>query len=539
MSTSPIKHAADSIDKPKLAVSSSASEPASSDKGWLKATLPVAFIAAFAELGLSVINNEFQIYVPKGLGLGPIIMAAVMVPFFVSEVVFKSPLGVLADRWGRKPLMVLGPAISIFTPLVLASIAYPSHHVVLPLLVAFGFLRLLDGLGAASLWPAMYAYIGDHVSERKRTSAMSVLNVTYIIGMALGFLAGGWANDTFGPVLAGQSTFRNAMGGVYSSMQNNLAQKVARLNQLHSPNGQILSGRAKQNLESIVRHAQDHSLQIGINQPIHYHPSFYLGSILFALATCIAVLMLKDKKQDKIEGVEHHTVAAEPSEKMTWKEFVGAVKCVPHLMLIALITFTGMGCIMLLPKYFALDELGVSETQFGLLVLWPAVLIGAIAVPLGHVSDKVGSTLSIKVGFCIGAIGMWILVLLYGSPKTMDIGLLCGASLLGVGFVLAFPAWMALLTTMGHQSHRGTIVGAVSTAQGVGAAIGIGIGSWLYAHGGSVWGHIGVLLGRNFNSSSHISHIAPFAVSGMFLAVSAILTIIMIKPVPSSQSQTA
>jgi len=56
----------------------------------------------------------------------------------------------------------------------------------------------VDGLGAAMLWPAVYAAIGDSVPLHKRAWAMSFLNMTYMSGIALGPLAGGLANDLSG-----------------------------------------------------------------------------------------------------------------------------------------------------------------------------------------------------------------------------------------------------------------------------------------------------------------------------------------------------
>ncbi len=472
-------------------------------RSWLAITLPVAFISAFAELGLGIMNNSaLPVYFKQGLQLDTVIYTTVMTPFFISEVLFKSPLGLLADKFGRKPLMVIGPAISIFTPLVLAATVYPVGHVVPVLLVLFGFLRLLDGLGAAALWPAMFAYIGDHVEEENRTSAMSLLNVMYIMGLAFGFLAGGWVNDTFGPVLSGKATLGYQMHGVYSNFRHNMH------NRIHE------HGHHFHGLTIHPSHVGLGPYNFTIDAPAQYHPSFYLASILFAIATIVALIALRDRATDRKLGVEEHHDVHAATEKVTWQTFIDTVKIVPHLMLIAVVTFLGIGSIALLIKIFALDELGVTETDFGLLVLWPAVIIGALAVPLGHLSDKFGKVQSVRGGFLIAAVGMWTIVLLFPSAHLRDIGLIFGGSLLGIGFVIAFPAWMALLTCMGAESQRATIVGAVSTAQGIGMFLGAFLGGWLYSHA---------------SSDVHVAHIAPFAASAVLLTISAALTILLIK----------
>ena len=40
-------------------------------------------------------------------------------------------------------------------------------------LIGFGFLRALDGLGQAAMWPSLYAYVGDVVEEKRRGAAMA------------------------------------------------------------------------------------------------------------------------------------------------------------------------------------------------------------------------------------------------------------------------------------------------------------------------------------------------------------------------------
>ena len=491
--------------------------PATPQRNWIAATIPVAIIAAFAELALAIINNELTIYFPRGIGLNTVVMTNVMAPFFISEIIFKGPLGILADKWGRKPLMVIGPAISIFTPLALIAIHYPQGKIAPLLLILFGFLRLLDGLGAAALWPAMFAYVGDNVPQDKRASAMSLLNVTYMLGLAFGFLAGGWVNDTFGPVLSGKATLRVALSGVYTDARNNIQRRAEGFRHMRFPRMHEHHGLHHFDLSTFGgTKAAAAAAGIQVYQPAQFWPSFYLASALFALATIVAVLALRDRKrgQPAPENVASTAAAAASSdESVSWASFVDAIKSVPHLMTIAVVAFMGMGCIMFIVKNFALDELGISETTFGLLVLGPAIVIGALAIPLGRISDKVGKVVAIRAGFMLATAAMFSLVILNHFPEWKQLGFMIGASMLGVGFVTAFPAWMALLTTIGGDARRGTIVGAVSTGQGIGAIIGVEIGGWLYSHG---------------SRNPHIAHGAPFFASGILLGAATLLTFLLI-----------
>ena len=84
-------------------VSSPASSPASSAKpaGWLAATLPVVMIAACTELGISVLGNSaLPVYFTRGLHLSTHVMGYLLIWFYISESLFKSPLGMLAIESG-------------------------------------------------------------------------------------------------------------------------------------------------------------------------------------------------------------------------------------------------------------------------------------------------------------------------------------------------------------------------------------------------------------------------------------------------------
>src|SRR4051794_21099892 len=88
------------------------SKSAAVQPGWFRLMLPVALVAACAELATAVLNNStLPVYFTLGLGITPTIYTYLVVPFFISEALFKSPLGVLADRYGRKPLMMCGAMV--------------------------------------------------------------------------------------------------------------------------------------------------------------------------------------------------------------------------------------------------------------------------------------------------------------------------------------------------------------------------------------------------------------------------------------------
>ena len=486
-----------SSETPTTDLSNSSLPP---EKSWLMAILPVVLIAACAELGISVLNNSaLPIYFTQGLKISTSVLGFLMVPFFISEVLFKSPLGVLGDKFGRKPLMLGGALISVFTPLILITTKYdPLAATAVITLIVFGLLRALDGIGQAALWPALYAYVGDVVTEKKRGAAMGVLNVVYMLGLALSFLIGGFVDDNFGPLFTHKASFGQQMHqlglrlhtrahAVGHGLHETLQHPHPVLHPLHLPTLPAAP------LEPLIKPAF---------QPEYYHPSFILASVLFGIAA-IAALSVRGR----VRSWKNQSADTGHEEAITWDGFVAALRTVPQFLGLAFVTFLGIGCISLLVKKFALDEYGLTESAFGVLVLGPMVGIALIAVPAGHLADTWGKTQCVRLGFVLCAIGIWGIPILHHFGAGIG-GFMVSAGIMGAGFVLAFPAWLALLTELGGEKQRGTVFSAVSTAQGVGALFGVVLGTQLYARAG---------------------HIAPFIAASVLVSIGTLLALIFVR----------
>lgn len=455
------------------------------DKSWMKPVLPVAAVTLCAEMGTSVLNNStLPVYFKYGLGIGTNVIAFIMIPFFVSEVLFKTPLGVLADRIGRKPLMLLGCLMTVLTPMVLKTIHYDrgTSTAVLALL-GFGCLRLIDGFGGASLWPSLFAYVGDEVPEEKRSSAMGLLNLMYMVAIAVSFYLAGKLDDNFDPLLTGE----NSLTGQFQRIGSRMHEMVRRLSGHQASTA---------NLHAL----RNDLLQQAMSRPAHYFPSMYLVSFLFGLAFLISLFGLRNKKAQTVHGEAE-------VEGVTWESFVNALHKIPEFLLLAFVTFFGIGCIATLVKTFAIAEFHMTEQKVGLLMLVTATIIAVLAYPLGKLGDTWGKSRSVRLGFALCAVGLWGIPLLHGLHHVHEIAFVVSAAVMGVGFVIAFPAWNAILTSLTDQSHRATVFGAVSTAQGTGMLLGVITGGFLYEH----------------------SHIMPFALSAAFVTLAAVLALAFVR----------
>ena len=105
----------------------------------------------------------------------------------------------------------------------------------------------------------------------------------------------------------------------------------------------------------------------------------------------------------------------------------------------------------------------------------PALLIAALSAPMGGMGDRMGKPLAVRLGLALCTVAFWAL-LLFTSRWT----LLIMGTLIGVGFVTAFPSFIAIVTMRCPARLRGSAVGAIGTAQGIGALLGAGIGSQLW-----------------------------------------------------------
>ena len=153
--------------------------------------LAMGTAALLAELAYAILNlsalpmyMKFVVHAEQYWGM-------IFSTFLLTEATSRPALGALGDRIGRKPLMIAGPALTAVTSYLTIVLHGPW---LIPGLIV---LRAIDGLGSGALWMNAFAAIGDLSDEDNRSTGMSLLNVTYMGGMALGFLMGGAANEHF------------------------------------------------------------------------------------------------------------------------------------------------------------------------------------------------------------------------------------------------------------------------------------------------------------------------------------------------------
>ncbi|MEP0069359.1 MFS transporter [Pyruvatibacter sp.] len=101
--------------------------------------------------------------------------------------------GKLADRWGRRPVFVLGLGGYALSTFAFAGVLHAGlQDVMLPMVVLAALIatRVAYGLIASSVQPSAFAYVADITSEQNRSSGMAALGAAFGIGAILGPVMG-------------------------------------------------------------------------------------------------------------------------------------------------------------------------------------------------------------------------------------------------------------------------------------------------------------------------------------------------------------
>jgi DHA1 family multidrug resistance protein-like MFS transporter len=143
--------------------------------------LAVSLTVFAAYVGIGMVAPVRILYA-ESRGASLAVIDAMASAFLISNFVFQYPVGWLADRWGRKQVMILGLLIQA----ALSALYIPITD---PLL--FVILRFLEGMGAAALLPAARALIIDSVPAEQQGEAYGIYGAFFNAGFLLGPGIGG------------------------------------------------------------------------------------------------------------------------------------------------------------------------------------------------------------------------------------------------------------------------------------------------------------------------------------------------------------
>lgn len=130
----------------------------------------LASVYGLRMFGLFLILPVLAIYAEQLDNATPMMMGIALGVYGITQAIFQIPFGVLSDRYGRKPVLVVGLTIFVLGSLV-AALSTTIEGVIVG--------RALQGMGAIAA--VILALTSDLTRENQRTKAMA------IIGMTIGF----------------------------------------------------------------------------------------------------------------------------------------------------------------------------------------------------------------------------------------------------------------------------------------------------------------------------------------------------------------
>lgn len=153
----------------------------------------LAAIIAFRMLGLFMLLPVMTTYGQSLQGYSPALAGLAVGIYGFTQACLQIPLGRLSDRWGRRPVILLGLLLFVLGALVAA---FSSH--------IYGVIagRAIQGAGAIS--SAVLALAADVTAEQRRSKVMAIIGMTIGAAFFLAFLGG--------PLLAATGGLRAVFG---------------------------------------------------------------------------------------------------------------------------------------------------------------------------------------------------------------------------------------------------------------------------------------------------------------------------------------
>ncbi len=144
----------------------------------------LAVCAAFTGIGMVV---PVRVLYAESRGASLAIIGAMASSYLISNFLFQYPSGWLADRWGRKPMMML----SLFFQAALSAV-----YLLISDPLMFVFLRFAEGAAAAVFLPSARALINDAIPAKNRGEAFGIFSAFFNTGFLLGPAFGGLLAST-------------------------------------------------------------------------------------------------------------------------------------------------------------------------------------------------------------------------------------------------------------------------------------------------------------------------------------------------------
>ena len=141
---------------------------------WITSVLPIAALFAFRMLGLFMLIPVFTIYANQLHEATPTLIGIALGSYGLSQGLLQIPFGMLSDRYGRKPIIMIG-LILFACGSLLGAFSTSIYTMILA--------RILQGMGA--IGSVLIALLADLTEDKQRTKAMAVIGMTIGLSFSL------------------------------------------------------------------------------------------------------------------------------------------------------------------------------------------------------------------------------------------------------------------------------------------------------------------------------------------------------------------
>lgn len=145
----------------------------------IRATWSLASLFAFRMLGLFMVLPVFAVYGQNLAGATPVLIGLAIGAYGFSQALLQVPFGILSDRLGRKPVILVGLGLFALGSVV-AAVSTDIYGVILG--------RVLQGAGAIA--GAVMALLSDLTRDEQRTKAMALVGASIGMSFTLALVAG-------------------------------------------------------------------------------------------------------------------------------------------------------------------------------------------------------------------------------------------------------------------------------------------------------------------------------------------------------------
>lgn len=202
--------------------------------------------------------------------------------------------------------------------------------------------------------------------------------------------------------------------------------------------------------------------------------AFYLAAVFLAAAaiTGIAVIPGFSAKESVARSID---ARPERKEKGRLLKILFIQPILARMFVISLLQQFGIGLLAPIFILFSREQLSFTQADIGHILLWPAIVVALLAVPLGHAADVIGKARVTRYAYLVSAPAIYLFTVAKSLAAWQVL-----ISLVGLAYVTGAPAWTALVSMAAPHGKEGTTIAAVSTMYSLGFIIGPGVGGLLY-----------------------------------------------------------